>query len=199
LFLTGPRDSGSDPCRPAQLFGAGLLSLGIPFYCIEITSEKMRGWLRPAASVIQNVQSCNSFPPIRPPAGRFRWRKRPARVTLLATSCPNAETQPLPPVDADPAAAVRGDSVPDSRGPGVPPGDSGTPVALKTAPPRSFSDLAAGDTSVGFTPSGADAICIAGATQSGGEACCDGTGTSPPLGRVLRSAHRYGARPRNRA
>jgi hypothetical protein len=46
LFLTGPRDSGSDPGRPAQLFGAGLLSLGVPFYCIEITSEKMRGWLR---------------------------------------------------------------------------------------------------------------------------------------------------------
>jgi hypothetical protein len=46
LFLTGPRDSESDPGRPAQLFGAGLLSLGVPFYCIEITSEKMRGWLR---------------------------------------------------------------------------------------------------------------------------------------------------------
>jgi hypothetical protein len=41
-----PRDSESDPGRPAQLFGAGLLSLGVPFYCIEITSEKMRGWLR---------------------------------------------------------------------------------------------------------------------------------------------------------
>jgi hypothetical protein len=45
LFLTGPRDSESDPGRPAQLFGAGLLSLGAPFYCIEITSEKMKGWL----------------------------------------------------------------------------------------------------------------------------------------------------------
>ena len=45
LFLTGPRDSGSDPGRLAQLRGVGLLSLGVQFYCIEITREKMRGWL----------------------------------------------------------------------------------------------------------------------------------------------------------
>jgi hypothetical protein len=51
LFLTGPRDSGSDPGRAAQLFDAFLLSLGVPFYCIEITSEKMRGWLRLAISL----------------------------------------------------------------------------------------------------------------------------------------------------
>jgi hypothetical protein len=25
---------------------AGLLSLGVQFYCIEITREQMRGWLR---------------------------------------------------------------------------------------------------------------------------------------------------------
>jgi hypothetical protein len=29
LFLTGPRDSGSDPGRLAQLRGVGLLSLGV--------------------------------------------------------------------------------------------------------------------------------------------------------------------------
>jgi hypothetical protein len=46
LFLTGPRDSGSDPGRAAQLFDAFLFSLGVSFYCIEITSEKMRGWMR---------------------------------------------------------------------------------------------------------------------------------------------------------
>jgi hypothetical protein len=60
LFLTGPRDSGSDPGRAAQLFGTFLLSLGASFYCIEITSEKMRGWLRLAGSILPDIGLASS-------------------------------------------------------------------------------------------------------------------------------------------